>query len=254
MQGWRDWRQRSEEGEPFDLWQKWMLKRRDRELQRRLQTRHALNSQQSHQRERKIEKEGKTEGERKVEQIERDRKERARENGRVAERQRRKEEKTERMKMKLRETDKTRMLKGFQSVGCLGSSLQPYAKAISIEPLLGKSSQTTAAISNIVRVKQPSQANPTVPIKPQVLIAVSGWCRISQPISVYSQKSWPSESLFNWKPRDSKQCCFAGLKRPAQHDNKSSTLKVKGILRKSCRQRGDREKRAVCFFVAVQLI
>lgn len=149
------------------------------------------------------------------------------------------------MKMKLRETDKTRMLKGFQSVGCLGSSLQPYAKAISIEPLLGKSSQTTAAISNIVSVKQPSQANHTVPIKPQVLIAMSGWCRISQPISVYSEKSWPSESLFNWKPRDSKQCCFAGLKRPAQHDNKSSTLKVKGILQKSCRQRGDREASSV---------
>lgn len=135
--------------------------------------------------------------------------------GSQRESERRKEEKTERMKMKLRETDKTRMLKGFQSVGCLGSSLQPYAKAISIEPLLGKSSQTTAAISNIVSVKQPSQANPTVPIKPQVLIAVSGWCRISQPISVDSQKSWPSESLFNWKPRDSKQCCFAGLKRLA---------------------------------------
>lgn len=105
-----------------------------------------------------------------------------------SQRERRKEEKTERMKMKLRETDKTRMLKGFQSVGCLGSSLKPYAKAISIEPLLGKSSQTTAAISNIVSVKQPSQANPTVPIKPQVLIAVSGWCRFSQPVSVHSRK------------------------------------------------------------------
>lgn len=56
------------------------------------------------------------------------------------------------MKMKQRETDKTRMLKGFQSRGCLGSSPKPYAKAISIEPLLGKCSQTAAAVSNIVSV------------------------------------------------------------------------------------------------------
>lgn len=54
--------------------------------------------------------------------------------------------------MKQRETDKTRMLKGFQSRGCLGSSPKPYAKAISIEPLLGKCSQTAAAVSNIVSV------------------------------------------------------------------------------------------------------
>lgn len=101
------------------------MKKRDGEQQRRLQTRHALNNSQQHRERRRKRQAG---GERKVEQIGRDR------TGSQNERRRRKA----RMKMRQRETDKTRMLKGFQSRGCLGSSIKRYAKAISIEPLLGK--------------------------------------------------------------------------------------------------------------------
>lgn len=46
--------------------------------------------------------------------------------------------------------DRDQDVKRISVQSCLGSSLKPYAKAISIEPLLGKCSQTAAAVSNIV--------------------------------------------------------------------------------------------------------
>lgn len=63
--------------------------------------------------------------------------------------------------MKQRETDKTGMLKGFQTRGCLGNTLKPCAKAISIEPLQGKWSQTTAALATTVCKNQ----TPRSPLK-----------------------------------------------------------------------------------------
>lgn len=70
------------------------------------------------------------------------------------------------MKMKQKDKDKTGMLKGFQTRGCLGNSLKPCAKAISSEPLQGKWSQTTAAQANTV-CKNQAEQTPRSPLKLQ---------------------------------------------------------------------------------------
>lgn len=118
-----------------------------------MQTRHALNSQW-----RRETREEETDGQR---QREREKSSRLSETAKEREHDRalkemeiekNRREARWRMKMKQTETDKTRMLKGFQSGGCLGSSLESYAKAISIEPLLGECGRTAAAVSNVVSV------------------------------------------------------------------------------------------------------
>ena len=87
-----------------------------------------------------------------------------------------------------------------------------------------------------------------VPIKPQVLISMSGWCCVSQPMSVPSQKELARQvhtSRFKWKPRDSQPSgCMVlrGLRGPITKLNincerdisQQLSLKWRHCERKSC--------------------
>lgn len=138
------------------------------------------------------------------------------------------------MKMKSGETDKTRMLKGFQSVAVWGVLLSPMLKQLVLNPFQERAAKPQQQSLTQLKCNNPVKQTPRSPLKPQVLIGMSGWCCVSQPVSVHSQKSWPSGSAHptsRGKPQDSKQscccccCCCCGCcwsKRPVQPDNKST--------------------------------